>query len=130
MTEDTAPSEPVDAARAAMLGRCPHCGQGKLFKGYLSLAPRCSNCGLDYAFIDAGDGPAVFVILFIGFIVVGLALWVEISFTPPFWVHILLWLPLTLILCLPLLRILKGLMIGLQYNNRAAEGRLSGDDES
>ena len=130
MTEDTALHAPVNAAKMAMLGRCPHCGQGKLFKGYLSLAPRCSNCGLDYAFIDAGDGPAVFVILFIGFIVVGLALWVEISFTPPFWVHILLWLPLTLILCLPLLRILKGLMIGLQYKNRAAEGRLSGDDES
>ena len=130
MPEDTALHAPVDAARSAMLGRCPQCGGGKLFDGYLRLAPRCTHCGLDYAFIDAGDGPAVFVILFIGFIVVGLALFVEVSYGPPLWVHLLLWLPLTLALCLPLLRILKGLMIGLQYKNHAAEGRLGGDDEA
>ena len=130
MPEDTALHAPVDAAKAAMLGRCPHCGGGKLFNGYLTLAPRCTHCGLDYAFIDAGDGPAVFVILFMGFIVVGLALFVEVSYSPPLWVHLLLWLPLTLVLCLPLLRILKGLMIGLQYKNRAAEGRLGRDDEA
>ena len=130
MPEDTALHAPVDAAKAAMLGRCPQCGGGRLFDGYLKLAPNCTNCGLDYAFIDAGDGPAVFVILLIGFIVVGLALFVEVSYSPPLWVHFLLWLPLTLVLCLPLLRILKGLMIGLQYKNRAAEGRLGGDDEA
>ncbi|BDA83098.1 membrane protein [Aureimonas sp. SA4125] len=130
MAEDETLSAPVSAARMTMRNRCPRCGEGKLFKGYLSLRPGCPECGLDYAFIDSGDGPAVFVILIIGFIVVGLALWVEVSWTPPFWVHFLLWLPLTLILCLPLLRLLKGLMIGLQYRNRAAEGRLSNDGEN
>ena len=128
MLDDTAMHAPVDAAKSAMLGRCPQCGLGKLFDGYLKLAPACSVCGLDYAFIDAGDGPAVFVILLIGFVVVGLALFVEVSYSPPLWVHLLVWLPLTLALCLPLLRILKGLMIGLQYRNRAAEGRLGGGD--
>jgi uncharacterized protein (DUF983 family) len=127
MTDERTGNAPVHAAKKAMFNRCPRCGQGKLFKGFLSLRPACTSCGLDYAFIDSGDGPAVFVILIIGFIIVGLALWVDISWSPPFWVHILLWLPLTLILCLPLLRLLKGLMIGLQYRNRAAEGRLSDD---
>jgi uncharacterized protein (DUF983 family) len=127
MTDDRAVAAPVNAAKMAMLNRCPRCGQGKLFKGFLSLRPACSNCGLDYAFIDSGDGPAVFVILIVGFIVVGLALWVDVSWSPPFWVHLLLWLPLTPLLCLPLLRLLKSLVIGLQYSNRAAEGRLSDD---
>lgn len=128
MLDDTAMHAPIDAAKMATRGRCPQCGQGKLFDGYLKLAPACSACGLDYAFIDAGDGPAVFVILLIGFVVVGLALFVEVSYSPPLWVHLLVWLPLTLALCLPLLRILKGLMIGLQYRNRAAEGRLGDGD--
>ncbi|WAP71003.1 DUF983 domain-containing protein [Jiella pelagia] len=123
MAEDSAFQ--VDPVKAATRGRCPHCGKGRLFSGFLTLAPRCDHCDLDYEFADSGDGPAVFVILIIGFVVCGLALWVEVSFSPPLWVHLLLWLPLILILCLPLLRILKGTMIGLQYKNRAAEGRLA-----
>jgi uncharacterized protein (DUF983 family) len=114
----------VDSARAGLLGRCPRCGEGRLFSGFLTVAPRCKNCDLDYAFIDSGDGPAVFVILIIGFVVCGLALWVEVAFNPPLWVHLLLWLPLILALALPLLRALKGLMIALQYKHRAAEGRI------
>ena len=129
MAEDRALYAPVDAPKMTMRNRCPRCGQGKLFKGFLSLPPGCPNCGLDYEFIDSGDGPAVFVILIISFFVVGLALWVDFTWSPPIWVHIVLWLPLTLALCLPLLRFLKGLMIGLQYKNRAAEGRLSDDVE-
>src|SRR2546423_13973338 len=76
--------------------RCPRCGKGKLFQGFLTLRPRCEACGLDYAFIDAGDGPAVFVILIAGFIVVGSALVVEFKYAPPFWLHAVLWLPLIL----------------------------------
>jgi uncharacterized protein (DUF983 family) len=109
-----------------MKGQCPRCGQGRLFKGFLTVAPRCSNCGLDYTFIDSGDGPAVFVILLVGFVVVGLALFVEVAYMPPIWLHMLLWLPLTLILALGGLRPLKGAMIGLQYRNKAAEGRVDG----
>ena len=110
-----------------MLGRCPRCGKGKLFDGFLTVAPRCTHCDLDYGFIDSGDGPAVFVILIVGFIVVGLALWTEVSFDPPLWLHFLLWFPLTLILALPLLRALKGVMIAMQYRHDAAEGRLHDD---
>lgn len=114
----------ADPVRAGLLGRCPRCGEGKLFAGFLTVAPRCTRCDLDFAFIDSGDGPAVFVILIIGFVVCGLALWVEVAFNPPLWVHFVLWLPAILALALPLLRALKGLMIALQYKHRAAEGRI------
>ena len=105
--------------------RCPRCGQGRLFSGYLTTAPRCEVCGLDYGFIDAGDGPAVFVILIVGFVVVGAALLTEVAYQPPYWVHALLWLPLILLLSLGMVRPLKGLMIALQYHHKAAEGRLA-----
>ncbi|TJV34659.1 MAG: DUF983 domain-containing protein, partial [Mesorhizobium sp.] len=68
--------------------------------------------------------PAVFVILIIGFIVVGLALWMEVTLSPPLWLHFLLWIPLTLVLCLGALRLIKGVLLTLQYRNKAAEGRL------
>ena len=95
-----------------------------MFSGLLTVAPTCGVCGLDNSFADAGDGPAVFVILIIGFVVVGLALWTEVNYGPPLWVHFLLWIPLTLALCLVALRLIKGVLIALQYRNRAAEGRL------
>lgn len=126
MTEnrDEAHYAPVDAAKAGIAGKCPRCGSGKLFSSYLKTAKSCSNCGLDYAFIDAGDGPAVFVILIIGFIVVGLALYTEVNFNPPLWLHFLLWIPLIIVLSLLMLKWTKGLLIGLQFRNKAAEGRL------
>jgi uncharacterized protein (DUF983 family) len=79
---------------------------------------------LDYGFADAGDGPAIFVIMFAGFIVVGAALVTEVSYEPPFWVHALLWIPLILLVTLWPLRVFKSLLIALQYHHRAAEGRL------
>jgi uncharacterized protein (DUF983 family) len=112
-----------------VLGRCPRCGRGKLFKGFLQTAPSCTDCGLDYGFADAGDGPAVFIILFVGFLVVAAALIVEVAIQPPMWLHFILWIPLTLVLSLGLLRPLKGLMIGLQYRHKAAEGRLDTPEE-
>jgi uncharacterized protein (DUF983 family) len=104
--------------------RCPRCGKGALFQGFLSLRPRCEACGLDYSFADAGDGPAVFVILFSGFIVVFAALLVEVLYQPPYWVHAVLWAPLILITTLGPLRPMKALMIALQYRHKAAEGRM------
>jgi uncharacterized protein (DUF983 family) len=109
---------------AGLACRCPRCGNGKLFSGYITLKPRCEVCGLDYAFIDAGDGPAVFVILLAGFVVVGCALVVEFKYAPPFWLHAVLWLPLILATTLWPLRAMKGLLIALQYRHKAAEGRL------
>jgi len=105
-------------------GRCPRCGEGKLFQGFLTLRRRCENCGLDFSFADAGDGPAVFVILLGGGIVVFAALLTEVLFQPPYWVHAVLWLPLILIVTLLPLRLIKGLLIALQFHHQAAEGRL------
>src|SRR3974377_691409 len=98
--------------------RCPHCGRAKLFRGLLSLRERCDACGLDYSFIDAGDGPAVFVILFAGFVVVACALIVGGAYQPPYWVHAVLWVPLVLLMTLAPLRLMKGLLIALQYHNK------------
>jgi uncharacterized protein (DUF983 family) len=112
---------------AGITGRCPSCHHGKLFAGYLTLAPRCGACGLDYDFADAGDGPAVFVILVTGFVVVGAALIVEILYTPPYWLHALLWGSLAILLPLVLLRSFKGVLIALQFRNKAEEGKLATD---
>ncbi len=109
-------------------GRCPRCGKGKLFNGFLTLAPSCARCGLDYSFADAGDGPAIFVILISGFIVAGAALVVEVLYEPPYWVHALLWGPLILITTLGPLRAIKGLLIALQFHHKAGEGRLIDGD--
>ena len=95
-----------------------------MFQGFLTLRPACERCGLDYSFADAGDGPAVFVILIGGGIVVFAALMTEVLFQPPYWLHALLWFPLILIVTLAPLRLLKGLLIALQYHHKAAEGRL------
>src|SRR5258708_5445705 len=109
---------------AGLACRCPRCAKGKLFQGFLTLRPRCDACGLDYAFVDAGDGPAVFVMFLAGFIVVGAALVVEIKYQPPFWLHAALWGPLILVVTLGPLRSMKGLLIALQYHHKAAEGQL------
>ena len=115
--------EPLPIGRG-LCGRCPACGQGRLFQGFLNLRPACEKCGLDYRFADAGDGPAVFVILIGGAIVVFAALLTEVAYQPPYWLHAALWLPLILLVTLMPLRLVKGLLIALQYHHKAAEGRL------
>jgi len=97
------------AIRAGLRCRCPRCGKGKLFAGFLTLRPRCEVCGLDYGFADSGDGPAVFIMFLAGFIVVGAALVTEAVYHPPYWVHASLWLPLILIVTLGPLRPMKGI---------------------
>lgn len=118
----------IDPVKSGLRGRCPRCGSGALFDGLLSLRPACGSCGLDFDFADAGDGPAVFVIMIIGFVVVGLALWAELTFEPPLWLHLVLWVPMTLALCLLLLRSLKGVLINLQYKHQAHEGEIDRAD--
>jgi uncharacterized protein (DUF983 family) len=110
---------------AALFGRCPRCGKGKLFDGYLAVAPRCNACDQDFALFDPGDGPAVFVVLIVGTIVCVAALVVEFTYQPPFWVHALLWVPLTTALTFGLLRLIKSLLLVLQFKHSAGEGRLS-----
>ena len=107
-----------------LAGRCPRCGEGRMLTGLVNVAPRCEACGLDFKFADAGDGPAVFVTLFAGFIVLGMALWTELKYEPPMWMHLVIFLPMTLVVCLGMLRPLKGVLVALQYRNRAEQGRL------
>jgi uncharacterized protein (DUF983 family) len=108
---------------AGLLGRCPNCGEGHLFDGFLTVSPRCESCGFDLAKADSGDGPAVFVIMVAGFLVAFGALFTEVAFSPPVWVHLVVWLPVTLFLCLVLLRPFKGAMLAAQFMNKASEAR-------
>lgn len=115
---------PVDTG---MRGRCPRCGQGALFNGYLTVAERCRACDLDYAFIDSGDGPAVFVIFIVGAIGMAGVFVTEFVLGAPLWLNLGIWMPLIVLLSLGLLRPLKGLLIAQQYARHAHEGRLADD---
>lgn len=113
-------SSPV---RSAVAGRCPRCGQGALFQQVLNVREACTGCGLNYKFIDTGDGPAVFAIFILGVLIVGGALYVEFTYLPPVWVHVVFWGILTPLVALILLRVIKGALIGQQYKHKAEEGR-------
>jgi len=119
-----APAAPPSPYRVGLAGRCPRCGEGHLFAGFLALRPRCETCGLDFGFADAGDGPAFFIMSFVGIVVVGLALGVEFAYEPPIWLHLVMWFSLTAVLSLGLARPAKGLLIALQFHHRAEEGRI------
>ncbi|MFD1192074.1 DUF983 domain-containing protein [Phenylobacterium conjunctum] len=108
---------------AGLAGRCPNCGEGHLFEGFLTVSPRCEACGYDLARGDSGDGPAVFVIMIAGFLVAFAALFTEFTIHPPIWVHLVVWLPLTVVVCVGMLRPMKGLMLAAQFANRASEAR-------
>ena len=93
--------------------KCPRCGRGRLFAGFLTVAERCTVCGLDLKKADSADGPAVFIIFILGFLVVPLALWAESRFAPPMWLHMTIWPPVILGGALGLLRPMKGVIPGL-----------------
>ena len=114
---------PQSPYSTGLRGRCPRCGDGRMFDGFLDIRKTCDNCELDYGFADAGDGPAVFVTLLGGFILMGMALFVQMKFSPPVWLLMLIFAPLTLIVCVGLLRPLKGLLVALQFRNKAEQGR-------
>ena len=116
MTEITA--REVSPWATGVAGRCPRCGRGKLFSGFLSVVPRCDVCGLDLRAQDSGDGPVAFIILIVGFLVVGAALLVEVRYEWPIWLHLVVWLPLAAGLCLLPMRPLKATLIALQYRHR------------
>jgi len=108
---------------AGLAGRCPNCGEGHLFEGFLKVAPSCEACGADFSKADSGDGPAVFIILIAGFVVAFGAVFTEFTIHPPIWVHLIIWLPATLIISLGLMRPFKGAMLAAQFMNRASEAR-------
>jgi uncharacterized protein (DUF983 family) len=121
---ETPASAGVTPIVAAATGLCPRCGSRTLFAGLASFAPKCRACGLDFAAFNVGDGPAAFLIFIVGGIVVGLAILLQVKASPPWWVHFLLWVPLTAALTIGLLRVGKGLLLVLEYQRGAREGRL------
>ena len=104
--------------------RCPRCGKVRLFSGFLQVAPRCEACGLDFAFADSGDGPAIFVIFVVAPVVIVLAFIFEALVHPAPYVHLIVWIPVTILLSLALLRPFKATLVALQYRHDAREGRL------
>jgi uncharacterized protein (DUF983 family) len=120
-----ADQQAASVVRCGFKGRCPRCGQGPLFRAGLNLREDCSRCGLSYAFADAGDGPAVFAILILGFLVLGGALLLEFKLHAPLIVQIGVWGVLTPLLAFLLLRLLKATLIALQYRHKAEQGRFT-----
>jgi uncharacterized protein (DUF983 family) len=106
-------------------GLCPRCGAPGLFKGLVAFAPACRACGLDLEAFNVGDGPAALLILVVGALVTGLAIALELAASPPFWVHVILWVPLTAALVIGSLRVAKGALLALEYRHRAREGRIA-----
>jgi uncharacterized protein (DUF983 family) len=115
---------PPATVPAALRGLCPRCGARTLFKGAASFAPQCGACGLNFEAFNVGDGPAAFLILVIGALITALAILFELAAGPPFWVHILLWLPTTIAAVIVSLRLAKGALLALEYRNSAREGRI------
>jgi uncharacterized protein (DUF983 family) len=121
---------PLSPYATGMKGKCPRCGQGHLFNGFLTLAPKCEVCGLDYSFADPADGPAFFVMMFFCAPACAFGVWLELAHEPPFWVHILTTLPLIFLTCVPPLRPLKGWLVASQFFHKAEQGRLVRHDEA
>ena len=131
MTQQPEPSaEPavwptLSPVRTGLACRCPRCGHGPLFQGFLSLRPSCPECGLDYGFADPADGPAFFVMSGVGIAVTLLFLWMELAFRPPMWLHLIFTLPLFVVGCLATLRPVKAWLINEQFVRKASEARFS-----
>jgi uncharacterized protein (DUF983 family) len=123
MPEPSAAEQSV--IKVGLRGRCPRCGQGRLFKGFLTLAPRCEVCGLDYAFADPADGPAFFAMMIMAIPVGILAVWIELVYEPPLWVHLVTTVPFMFLACVPVLRPFKGIMVASQYLHKAEEARFT-----
>lgn len=109
---------------AALFGLCPQCGARDLFEGTIQFAPRCRACGLDFGQFNVGDGPAAFITLIVGALIVSLAIWVEVAFQPPMWAHIVLWVPITIAAVIWGLRVGKAALLYMEYSKDAGEGRL------
>jgi uncharacterized protein (DUF983 family) len=115
---------PDSLAMLALKGGCPQCGARTLFGGMLSFASKCSACGLDFTAFNVGDGPAAFLTLIVGAIVVLGAVSLELAASPPFWVHLLIWPAVALGLVIGGLRIGKAALLISEYRNAAREGKL------
>lgn len=124
MTEGNGPEQAKGQpgiGQAALFGLCPRCGEKTLFAGPIKFADRCRVCALDYNRFNVGDGPAGFLTLIIGALMVGLAIWLDIAVAPPFWVHALIWIPLTVAAVMGGLRVSKAALLAVEFRNDARE---------
>lgn len=117
---DAAPT-PV---QAGLHGLCPRCGARTLFAGWARFAKNCPVCGLDYDQFNVGDGPAAFLTLILGTFWVTVAVVVELKYSPPLWLHAVIWLPLLIVSTLLSLRVAKGMLMAAEFRNAAREGRI------
>jgi|TARA_R110002012_G_scaffold24411_1_gene81560 uncharacterized protein (DUF983 family) len=114
---------PIPPTKVGILGKCPRCGQGHMFDGFLKIAKNCEVCGLDFSFADPADGPAFFVICFACIPSLIMGIWIEMAYQAPYWVHVFTTLPFLLLTCIPPLRPMKGWLIASQYYYKATEGK-------
>ncbi len=113
---------------AALKGQCPQCGAATLFDGVAKFAPKCPACGLDFSAYNVGDGPAAFLTMGVGAIIVFLAITVDQGLHPPFWVHVLLWVPLTAVMTALSLRVAKAMLLTIEHRRGAREASSKQDD--
>ena len=123
MTDPTPVSSPA-IAEVALKGLCPRCGRPLLFAGWVRFADRCSGCGLDFSRFNVGDGPAAFLTLILGALVVAGAITLELTLHPPLWLHMLIWIPVTAAGVIWSLRVAKAALLAAEYRNAAREGRI------
>jgi len=116
----------VAPVQVALRGLCPRCGKPTLFAGWIRFADTCSGCALDFAAFNVGDGPAAFLTLILGAMIVAAAITLELTVAPPIWVHMLIWIPLTAVAVIGALRISKAALLALEYRNKAREFRSEG----
>ena len=128
MAKNMAHYPPLDPTKMGLRGKCPRCGQGQMFSGVLKIMPDCSMCGLDFSALDVGDGAVVFVVMVANILVLGGALAVENIFSPPIWLHIILWPIIIVVLCVWLTRLIKGVLLAHQYVRKAAHGVIDHND--
>lgn len=121
-------NSPPSSFKAAIKGLCPRCGAKTLFQNSVGFAPKCRVCQLDFSAFNVGDGPAAFLVLIIGAAISGLAISLELGMKPPFWVHLLIWPPVTIIAVILSLRIAKAALLVLEYRNSAREGQIKEDE--
>ncbi len=112
---------------AALFGLCPECGEKSLFASVSRFSDKCTKCGLDYGSYNVGDGPAAFLTMGIGAIIIILAIMLDIAVRPPFWVHVIIWVPVTAVLTILSLRMAKGMLLVTEHRRGAQEGRAEDD---
>jgi uncharacterized protein (DUF983 family) len=116
-------------AEAALFGLCPDCGAKTLFAAPTNFSDRCSGCGLDYSSFNVGDGPAAILSLILGALIIAMAIGLDVAVHPPFWVHVIIWVPLTSVMVMLSLRLAKGALLIAEHRNNAIEGTLDQDGE-